>query len=188
VTQYRPLGLWNEAHEIQFDLSGGTVFGETEPRCKALHMGIHHDPLWRTKRVTEHHIRRLAPHSRQGRECIHGLRHFPPMPFQKGLRAALEIFRLGPKKSGGLHYRLEFRQGNRRIILSSRAPSKQLASYLVHADVRALSRENRCHQQLQWVRKIEFTVRLGICLGENKKRFWDALGFGWNWHTSACPE
>ena len=67
------------------------------------------------------------------------------MPFQKRFPTALEIFRLGPEKSGGLHYQLEFRQGNRCVILSSRAPNEQLASHLVHANVRALSRENRCH-------------------------------------------
>ena len=55
-------------------------------------MRVHHHAHIDAKGIAEHHIRRLAAHSRQRGERLHGVRHFAAVLLHERLAAARMLF------------------------------------------------------------------------------------------------
>ena len=173
----------DEAHQVQFDFFGGTVFGESQTAGKPLHMRVNDNAFGRAECVPEDDVGRFASDAWQFGERLEGAGHLAGVEFQKSHCALFEVACLRPEKPGRLYQRLEFLLGDGGVVLSIAAADKEAAGDLVDTHVGALGRKDGGHQQFERVGEIQFAVGVRIGPGEDFEQFSGTFGKGGAGHA-----
>src|SRR4030042_3926305 len=81
-----PLLLWNDLHQVEFDLDRIAVLRQTDPLADPLDMGIHRDSR-NPKGIAQDDIGCLPSHTREGHQFLQGLRDLSSESCQQLLAA-----------------------------------------------------------------------------------------------------
>ena len=111
-------------------------------------------------------VGRLPPHARQLHETVHILRHFAVVLLQQGLAAFADALRFVAKEAGALNVPLQFRLAGLGVIGRGSVLAKERLRDLIDANVGALGRKNRGHQQFQRRAEVERAAGVGIRGGQ----------------------
>src|SRR6266567_467368 len=138
-------------------------------------MCVHDDAFVFPKRVSENNIRCFPAYAGQRPQFFHGIGNFALMFFRNRAHCPANTLRFASKKS--CRFDRGFKLGLRGISIISCPPVllKQPRSNHVDAFVGALRREDRRHQQLQRISKIQLAVGAGINFRKSFHQLLDTL-------------
>src|SRR3954470_13340320 len=161
VREHRPLFTREQRADLDLDLLWVSLRRPSKATRQASEVCVDSDAR-HAKRITEHHVRRLATDARKRHEVLELSRNLAIETVTQLLTQRHYRVRLRPKESccadqllelgsiggcvrGGVRISLEHRWGN-------------------HVDplVCALRRKDRCNQQLKWRSEVEFGMRIWI--------------------------
>jgi hypothetical protein len=160
--------LWEQRHQVAFDFCRIGVERQPPPPADAADMGVH-DHARLPKRTADDDVRGLAPHAVELQELLHGLRHRAAKPLLQGARHAHDGPGLLPVESGGPDKVLEFAHIGRGEVRRRCVAGKQRRRDPVDLCIGALSREDRRHQQLQWVAVLQRQPGDGVAPAEKSR-------------------
>ena len=178
MTEQRPLLLRNERHQLRFNLHGVLLFREAETIGQASDVRVHDDTNVDVERVSQNHVRRLAPNAVELNQFLHRARHLAAVTFDEFAAARLDVLRLVAEKACRLDGLLQCGQRRVRIIRRRAIFFEQLFRDEVDALVSALCGKNRGDEQFERARVIQLAMRVGISPLKRGDDFFQARGFG----------
>lgn len=133
--------------KILLNLNGIVGGGQFQAIGDSFHMRINDDGRL-VKGLAEQHVGRFPTDARQCDQIFHAVRHMPAELCTDRAGAGHEIFRFAFEKTGRPDDLFEFGQLGVGQFRRGRIAFEQDRSDQIHALVRALGRQNGCHEQL----------------------------------------
>ena len=144
--------------------------GQPQPVGDAEDVRIHGDGV-RAERTAHHDVRRLAPHTGQGFQCVVVGGHLAAEADGQLPRHQHEVFGLVVKQAAGLDDRLDLRRFGLRQRRRVGIGGKERGRDHIHLDVRALGGEHHGDEQLKRIGEVQRGPRVGVQprqLGKNQ--------------------
>ncbi len=95
-----PIILWDEDHEIPFNLDWIRLSRQAHTACEPRHVCVDHNTRLNPKRGAQHAIRCLPTHSRQPNQFLHRVWDNASMLLDQFSAASDDVLRLVPVKTG----------------------------------------------------------------------------------------
>src|SRR5262249_44946469 len=157
----RPRRLRQHLGQLIVDHVGIIGPGQAETLAHAEDMGVHGDRRY-VKGVTKQHIGGLEADAGQRSERGAIAWNFASMLSAQGVGHPDDGTRLGAIEAGRADLRLEGGWRQPRPVGRGAVLLEEIRRHLVHTLVRALGRENRRDQKLEWIAEVERDLRVGI--------------------------
>src|SRR6266850_2255415 len=163
VRRERPFLFRKHVRELIVDLVGVIRTCQPQALRDAEHVGVDRDGLL-PERVAEDHVRSLEPHARECDERRPRPWHFAPVLFEQRLRHRDDRAGLRAIKAGRADLLLERGRLGQGIVARRRVLLEEGRGDHVDPLVRALGRENRGDEELEWIPEVEGDLGVGIGL------------------------
>ena len=172
--------------ELGLHLLGRRSLRDAEPVGDAEDMAVDRE-AGHAERMAKDDVGRLAPDAGKGSQSGHGGGHLAVVLGHERLRKALDGLRLHAEEAGGLELRFELRRarGSQRACIG--IAREERGRDLVHALVRRLRRQHRCHEELE--RRPEIELGEGVRM-LRRKQVQDLARLArraWRSDTRGCP-
>ena len=164
MRELNPIRLWNDLHEILLHLFGRLGAGQTQSLGQPENVRVHHNAGGNPIGGTQNDVGRFAGHSGQRQEFLHRFRDRPFELRQEPLSSRLDILRFVSKETGRMDELLQIRKPGVGEVSRSWILGEECGRHQVHANISALSREDRRHQQLERIVMVQRTRDVGILL------------------------
>lgn len=168
VGKHRVVLFGEERGNVCFDLVGILLAGPTKSPRKTPEVRIDGDPR-DSECISEHHIGRLPPHTRQSHECVEISGNFPTEVIAQALSNLLDGLRLLPEEARRRDERFQLLATRCRITRGIGVSLEQGRRHLVHSLIGALSTQHSSHEQFQRRSKVELAMSVRVGLGEDLK-------------------
>ena len=133
--------LWEDLHQIVFDLLRIALLREPEFAGNALYVCVDNDG-WLVINVAQDDIGRLASHAGQSRQLLNGVRHYATITLQKLVRAGDDICRLIAEEACRMDVFAQFVEVRRGEFLQRVVFAKQILRHDIDPRVRTLGAQN----------------------------------------------
>ena len=170
-----PAVLWDDLHQVLFDLFRRGVPGQFEPARESQHVRVNHDTHGDSVPRSEYNVGGLASDSGKAEDFFHGLRNLPFVVVDDDAGSALDGLCLIAKEASGADEFFEFRKGGGGHCLRCRESFEERRRNEVDANVRALRREDRRNGKLPRILVIKRADYAGVGLAESVEDCSDTL-------------
>jgi len=157
VRELDPFRLRDDLHEILFHFFGRFGSRQTQPVRQPENVRVHHNAGGNSIGGAQNNVRRFASDAGERQEFLHRFRDRPFELRQEPLSSSLDILGFVSKEAGRMDELLQIRKPGVGEVSRSWIPGEKCGRYQVHANIRALSGEDRRHQQLERVPMVQRT-------------------------------
>lgn len=161
MTEWRPLRLGNQDHQIAFDLFGDLMLSQAQPATEPAHVGINRD-TGNVKGIAKNHVRRLPTNSRQFDKCIERIGYLAVVMLQQSLATGDDVPCLVTKETRGTNKRLQFALAYGRECGRIGKTCKERRGDEVDACIGTLGRQDSSDEKLEGRLVLQGAMRVGI--------------------------
>jgi hypothetical protein len=154
--------------------------GSSEPkaRCQSEYVGVDRDPVDHTKRLVEHDVGGLSPHTGKLAELLHGPGDLSAKFGDNHLRCFHAVLGLGTPEANGPDYFANLLGVSGSHGLGAWPAREELGRYAIHAGVGGLRREKHAYHKLEGIRERECALDAGIQLAHATAYLCGSLALG----------